>query len=267
VTPIACALDHILWSVSDLDASLACLCDRLGFPLLYGPAGSKPERIADIGLGSAWVRLVERSEWPQSKPVSLALRTALPLQAAELEARRRGFETGGVFVAGGRERKGGFAQESLPLVAFVLVRGVVAPEVPGLLLVRYFGDVHLRRVNECLRFVNSPASAYGLHGAVSVRVEVAEEAGCDRWASVLGRTQHSGRNCWALAEGGCVEAALTREDRISAIVLGASNLRLLKNAWADAGVDSEFRDDDTLVVSPDSAGGLRILVRLRPPRA
>ncbi len=267
--PLAAAVDHIVWSVENLDEAVEQLVERMGFPLLYGPADCNSMRVADIGLGAVWVRLVEKAEWRTTQPLSLALEAAIPLDDAEGVARQRGFESGGVFVSPGRGSIDSLLSQgdsgSLPFVVSVLLRGVVAPREPGLLLVRYFHEVQARRIGECMRFFDSPAAAYGILGMVSVRVEVSEEQGVERWARVLGCEPTSCRNCWKLSEAGTVEAVLGGSDRISSIVLQAPNLPLLRNAWRDAGVESDLCGD-ALIVRPSSAGGLQIQVREKKTR-
>ena len=255
--PLASAIDHVVWSVPNLDQAIEQFVERMGFPLLYGPSEGEPAmRVADIGLGSAWIRLVEYPHWPSSQPISLALRSSMPLDDAEICARQRGFESGGVFVSSGRD------DSRLPLISFVLLRGVVSPTASGVLLVKYFHKVQAQRVSECVRFFDSPAAAYGVLGLTSVRAEVSVEDGVDRWTRLLGQEPGSCRNCWKLAEGGIVEVVLGSEDRISSLVLHAANTRVLQGAWRDTGIASKLCDE-TLMVEPSSSAGLRLQIRPR----
>ncbi len=51
---LACATDHLVWSVADLDQAVEQFVGRMGFPLLYGPSGDATTmRVADIGLGTS----------------------------------------------------------------------------------------------------------------------------------------------------------------------------------------------------------------------
>ncbi len=255
--PLASAIDHVVWSVADLDQAIEQFVERMGFPLLYGPSKTEAAmRVADIGLGSAWIRLVEYPGWPGSQPISLALRSSMPLDDVEICARQRGFESGGVFVSAGRD------DSRLPLISFVMLRGVVGPAASGILLVKYFHKIQAQRVGECMRFFDSPAAAYGVLGLTSVRAEVSVEEGVDRWTRLLGHEPGSCRNCWKLPDGGVVEVVLGSVDRISSLVLQAANTRVLQGAWRDTGIASELCDE-TLIVEPSSAAGLRLQIRPR----
>jgi len=62
-----------VWSVPYLDQAIEQFVERMGFPLLYGPSEGEPAmRAADIGLGSAWIRLVEYPHSPSSQPIARA---------------------------------------------------------------------------------------------------------------------------------------------------------------------------------------------------
>ncbi len=150
----------------------------------------------------------------------------------------------------------------LPLISFILLRGVIARSGPGVLLVRYFGQDQAQRVSDCMRFLDSPAGAYGLIGMTSIRAEISQERGADRWARLLGRIRWlaSRGNSWELAEGGSIESVSGAGDRISSIVLEASNTLLLRNAWRTAGVKSELCGG-TLLVDPSSAAGVPLQIR------
>jgi len=251
---LASAIDHVVWSVPYLDQAIEQFVERMGFPLLYGPSEGEPAmRVADIGLGSAWIRLAEYPHWPSGQPISLALRSSMPLDDAEICARQRGFESGGVFVSSGRD------DSRLPLISFVLLRGVVSPTASGVLLVKYFHKVQAQRMSS-VSASSTALGAYGGLGLTSVRAEVSVEDGVDRWTRLLGQEPGSGRNCWKLSEGGIVEVVLGSEDRISSLVLQAANTRVLQGAWRNPGIASKLCD---VVVEPSSSAGLRLQIRPR----
>lgn len=267
LAPLATAVDHLVWAVPSLDDALASVAGRMGFPLLYGPAGSETMRMADVGFGSLWVRLVERREWRIAQPLSLALRAAMPLDDAVVEARLRGFESGGVYMSGHSQRHAGERvvdiRGHLPSIAFILLRGVVTPDQPGLMLVRYCDSNASCRQSSRAQFARSVAANFGVLDSSAVCVEVASDDGLDRWTRVLGRTHLASGSLWRLSGGGTIEATLGAEDRIVSIALHSTDIDRLRSAWTEQGIACDTRDG-MLSVDPRLTGGLCIQVRPTP---
>lgn len=231
-------LDHVIWSVANLDGALERLTRRMGFALAEPPVQRPALRTATVCIGGLPVRLVEKAEWQTSQPISVALRSHLPLTEAEAEARARDLNCSGIFMIAGPHNsgaKGGKQQH----IACLLLSDVVAPGDPGLMVVQYMGG-------------DEPVHAYGgralgIAPEVRTQVDVSSAAAMMRWRKVLGTS----------ATGLLLRAG--ERDGIASLLLRAANLWNLQTVWKDAGVDCDIAGGK-LIVDPAQTGGLPIEV-------
>ncbi|BDC48582.1 hypothetical protein F183_A08980 [Bryobacterales bacterium F-183] len=238
-TPLVSALDHVIWSVANLDDAVDRLTRRMGFPIApAAPAHPRALRTATVAIGDLPVRLVERAEWHASQPIGLAMRSDLPLTDVEAEADARGLHGSGIFMIAGKPRGN---------IACYALSGILAPGDPGLLVVQYMmGDTSTNHSGAEPRLHGG--SPLGIARDVRAQVDVASAASMSRWRKVL---------CDRVPPGLVLRAG--ERDGLSALLLRAANLWNLQTVWKDAGVDCAL-SNRRLLVHPSQTGGLPIEV-------
>lgn len=226
-------LDHLIWSVADLDDAVERLTRRMGFLLAETPFQRPALRTATVAIGGLPVRLVEKREWRTSQPIGLAMRSQLALTEVEKEAAARGLNGSGIFMIAGQQDGN---------VACLLLSDIIAPGDPGLMVVQYMGG------EEWIPAGLHGGSSLGIRPEVKAQVDVVSAASMTRWRKVTGT---------AAVEGLSLRAG--ERDGIAALLLRAGNLWNLQTAWKDAGVDCAIHGG-RLTVEPSQTGGLPIEV-------
>jgi hypothetical protein len=238
--PLVSELDHVIWSVTNLDEAIERLTRRMGFLLVDAPLQRPALRTATVAIGGLPVRLVEKAEWRDSRPIGVAMRSGLALTEVEREAATRGLNGSGIFMIAGQ---GGGN------VACFLLSDIVAPGDPGLMVVQYMGSGGGDFGGETGEETGPHGgSALGILPEVSAQVDVVSAASMARWRRVVGAEPSSGL---VLRAG--------ERDGIAALLLRAGNLWNLQTAWKDSGIDCAIHAG-RLIVAPSQTGGLPIEV-------
>lgn len=237
--PLVSELDHVIWSVTNLDEAMERLTRRMGFLLAEAPLQRPALRTATVAIGSLPVRLVEKADWQGSQPIGIAMRSELALTEVETEAAARGLNGSGIFMIAGH---GGGN------VACFLLSDIVAPGDPGLMVVQYMGAGG----DGGPEYFPHGGSALGILPEVSAQVDVVSAASMARWRKVMGATAAEASSSGLVLRAG-------ERDGIAALLLRAGNLWNLQTAWKDAGIDCAIHAG-RLIVEPSQTGGLPIEV-------